>query len=328
MDKPRKPVRIDAQKLAPAPAPQEVAPVPEPENRSAMGRAALLATRRGGWLGRLFWGAIFALFSLSISLATWDFVEAVLLRNIWLGRAVLALTGIVVLVLVLGLLRELVGLHRLRRLDDLRQKSVQARGQSRDAALGTLAELDRFYQGRPDLRWARAALKEQKDDIFDAAALLDLAEKNLMNPLDAAAVLEIEAAARKVAAATALVPLALVDILVALTSNMAMIRRIATLYGGRAGGIGSWRLFKGVASHLLATGAMAVGEDMVGSLVGGGAISKVSRRFGEGVINGTLTARVGVAAMEVCRPMPFVVRARPRASVIVKSALLGLFKSG
>ncbi len=207
----------------------------------------------------------------------------------------------------------------------MRAAATQARTQARQPAQQVLDRLDTLYQSRPDLRWARGALREQSADILDADALLDFAERQLMAPLDAEARLEIEAAAKKVAAATALVPLALVDVLVALTSNVAMIRRIAAVYGGRAGFFGSWRLLKGVAGHLLATGAVAIGDDMIGSMVGGGALSKVSRRFGEGIINGTLTARVGVVAMEICRPMPFVALKRPKASAIVKTSLLRMF---
>ena len=78
-------------------------------------------------------------------------------------------------------------------------------------------------------------------------------------------------------------------------------------------------------THLVATGAVAVGDDMIHSVAGGGLLSKLSRRFGEGVINGALTARVGVAAMEVCRPLPFVAVARPSVSALVRRALAGLF---
>jgi len=123
-----------------------------------------------------------------------------------------------------------------------------------------------------------------------------------------------------------MIPLAMVDVLVALAANVRMVRRIAEVYGGRAGTFGSWRLLKAVATHLLATGAVAVGDDMIGSVMGGGALSKISRKFGEGVINGALTARVGVAAMEVCRPMPFGAVKRPSVSGILKKALVGLFK--
>ncbi|WP_373050553.1 DUF697 domain-containing protein, partial [Thalassovita aquimarina] len=83
-----------------------------------------------------------------------------------------------------------------------------------------------------------------------------------------------------------------------------------------------------VMAHLVATGAVAVGDDMLGSLAGGGLMSKLSRRFGEGVVNGALTARVGVAAMEVCRPLPFARKRRPSVSALVSRALTGLFSKG
>jgi len=78
-------------------------------------------------------------------------------------------------------------------------------------------------------------------------------------------------------------------------------------------------------THLVATGAVAVGDDLIGSIAGGGMLGKISRRFGEGMINGALTARVGVAAIEVCRPLPFVTEPKPSVTKIVKGALTGLF---
>ncbi len=326
MAKPRKPVMLDAKDLQPAPTPQTAPPVPEPQS-AAMQRATRIAARPRRWLGRLFLGAVFALLGLMLSLWAWDFATGLLARNIWLGQVALGLLGIVVLVLLIVALREAVGFARLRQLDALRAATMQAyAGQNLDRALGVLARFDALYRGRAELRWARQAVREQQGDILDADALIDLAEQKLMAPLDKAVQREIEQAARRVAATTALVPLALVDVLVALASNVMMIRRIAEIYGGRAGVLGSWRLLKGVAAHLLATGAIAIGDDMIGSMIGGGAVARVSRRFGEGIINGTLTARVGVAAMEVCRPMPFAALKRPKASAIVKSALAGMFR--
>jgi putative membrane protein len=163
---------------------------------------------------------------------------------------------------------------------------------------------------------------------FDAADVLALTEDKMLAPLDAAARLEVEAAARKVATVTAFVPMAFADVLAALTLNLGMIRAIAEIYGGRAGTLGSWRLTKIVLSHLVATGAVSVGDDLIGSVAGGGVMSKISRRFGEGIINGALTARVGIAAMEVCRPMPFVIQKRPRVTALLQRALAGLFSSG
>ena len=67
-----------------------------------------------------------------------------------------------------------------------------------------------------------------------------------------------------------------------------------------------------------------MGDDMLEPILGGSILGKLSRRFGEGLVNGALTARVGVAAMEVCRPLPFVREKRPSVRSVVKSALSGL----
>jgi putative membrane protein len=107
-----------------------------------------------------------------------------------------------------------------------------------------------------------------------------------------------------------------------------MIRRIAEIYGGRSGTLGSWRLTRAVLTHLVATGAVAIGDDMIGSLAGGNLLAKLSRRFGEGIVNGALTARVGLAAIEVCRPLPYIQMSRPSVTAVVRRALTGLFGQG
>jgi putative membrane protein len=196
------------------------------------------------------------------------------------------------------------------------------------AARSVTDRLVALYKGREDTRWGRDRLAELRGDQMDAQALLSLAEAELLGPLDIAASREVEAAARQVATVTALVPLALADVAAALTSNLRMIRRVAEIYGGRSGFFGSWRLTRVVLSHLVATGAVAVGDDMLEPILGGTVLAKLSRRFGEGLVNGALTARVGVAAMEVCRPMPFSEGRRPKVRSIVKRALSGLFSRG
>ena len=144
----------------------------------------------------------------------------------------------------------------------------------------------------------------------------------------ARAVAEVEAAAARVAMVTALVPLALADVATAAVANLRMIRRIAEIYGGRSGSFGSLKLLRRVFGSLVAAGALALTDDMIGSVAGGGVLSKLSRRFGEGVVNGALTARVGVAAMELCRPLPFVALERPAVSSLVSRALAGLVARG
>ncbi|MGB3408000.1 MAG: TIGR01620 family protein, partial [Jannaschia sp.] len=221
------------------------------------------------------------------------------------------------------ILRELTALSRLGRIDGLRREAGAV--VDLDGARKLADRMGAFYAGRPDTRWGRQELAARRDDIFDAPAMLAAIERDLLGPLDAAATREVEAAARQVALVTAVVPLALADVVAALTSNVRMIRRIALIYGGRAGTLGSWRLARTVLTHLAATGAVAVGDDLIHSVAGGGVLAKLSRRFGEGMINGALTARVGLAAMEVCRPLPFTHERPPRITAVVQRALTGLF---
>lgn len=315
---------------APGVSPDTAPPVPDhdlpPPTGQAMQTMAVLAARRPSRLWRLFWSTLVVLLGFILSLATWDYVTGLIQRNPILGTVALGLVGLFLLAALLLALREAVGYARLARLDGVRAEAEAA------LASGTLEDarrvadrIDRLYAGRADLRWGRARLAERRDEIFDADGLLALAETELLAPLDIAARREVEAAARQVALVTAFVPLALADVMTALAANLRMIRRIAEIYGGRAGTLGGWRLLKTVLTHLVATGAVAAGDDLIEPLVGGGLLSKLSRRFGEGVVNGALTARVGVAAMEVCRPLPFRAAPRPKVANLVSRALSGLF---
>lgn len=339
MNTPRKPLVVEIEPKKPktksktpkakpvlvAQNPADAAPVPEPTGQ-AMQAVTAFAARKPSRLWRFFWGAALAVFAFIISVLFWDFVSSLLTRNLWLGRVALGLLAVLGIACICLIWRELRAFSRLRRIDGLRASANQLQTSpdlAQTQAFGK--QLSRLYKSRRDMGWAMAELQDKSGDVLDGVAYLELTERSFMTPLDRAAEKEIETAARQVATGTAIVPLALADIVIALTANIRMIRRIAEIYGGRAGSFGSWRLLRAVAAHLVATGAVAIGDDMIGSIAGGGVLSKLSRRFGEGLINGALTARVGVAAMEVCRPMPFRVSKRPSVTALIQGSLKGFF---
>ncbi len=341
MDNRRKPILIeeddpDFAATADSDAPASPQDAPQPDLNAmelgappAVARAANLAAGRTSWVSRLFWGGFIGFLSIAVSITAYDFVIGLLERNMWLGRAALALGGAACLALLVAALGELAALSRFRKTDDLRRVAERALAEEdRDLAVTAVKGLVALYRGRPDLEWAAGRVAERKDEALDADALLTLAEREYLTPLDARAAEEAKSAARTVTAATALAPIALIDVLTALFVNLRMVRRVAEIYGGRAGMLGSWRLLKSVAAHLVATGAVAVSDDLIGPLVGGGALSKISRRFGEGLVNGVLTARVGAAAIEVCRPAPFIKNERPKARTLALSALKGFTDRG
>ena len=323
------PMIFDVEDEATPSGPAEAPPIldaPDAPAGAAMQAAMRIGARRMSPMARLALAAAGALLTMAIGLAAWDWVTGLLGRVPVLGALATVLAAVLGLALLSLAGREAMAIRRLRRLDGLRRGAEQALAAGDAAEAGrTLDGLDALYAGRPDMARARARLDEQRRDHADAGALLALAEAELLAPLDAAARREVEAAARLVAAVTAVVPLALADVTTALVANLRMIRRIAEVYGGRGGILGGWRLTRSVLTHLVATGAVAVSDDLVGTVAGGGMLARVSRRFGEGVVNGALTARVGVAAMEVCRPLPFRHQPPPRVTALVRRALTGLF---
>jgi putative membrane protein len=324
----REPLVIDLSEtpLPPAPAPAE-APQPEdPGPDPAAARAIGLAGRaRLSMLGRLFWLGAGGLLALWLVTGVESFLADLFTRSALLGWAAAGLAGLLGLALLGLALRELAALARVRRIGGLRAAAERAAGEDAEAADAerVLAGLRKLYRGRAGMEAPLAALAEARADTPDPGAMLSVAERRLLAPLDQRAERAVSRAARRVAAATALVPMPALDVLAVLFATLGMIREIAEIYGGRAGTIGSWRLLRAVATHLLATGAVAATDDLLGPMLGGGVLGRLSRRFGEAAVNAALTARVGTAAIEVCRPLPFRARARPRASTLVLEALRG-----
>jgi len=116
---------------------------------------------------------------------------------------------------------------------------------------------------------------------------------------------------------TAISPFALVDIGFAAYENLRLMRRLATLYGGRPGFFGLMRLARMVIAHLAVTGGVAMGDDVVQQVVGHGLTARLSARLGEGIVNGAFTARIGIATLSQCRPLPYIEAPPPRLRALL-----------
>ncbi|MDB6176721.1 TIGR01620 family protein [Paracoccus sp. Z330] len=314
----------------PGPSPADAPPVdradpmmPRPHTMEMVTR---LVGRPPSRLTRFFINSGVALFTFLLSIAALEFIDGLLNSYPVLGWIGIALFGLFTCAALAMAWREYRAWARFARIDAIqRQAGAALAEESIEQARKVCDQLQSLYRDRPELKWQRQRLADQQADVFDARSLMTLAETELLAQLDQQARREIEAAARSVAAATALIPLALADVAAALAANLRMIRRMAEIYGGRAGAVGGWRLARTVMTHLVATGAVAAGDDLIHTVAGGGIMAKLSRRFGEGIVNGALTARVGIAAMEVCRPLPFMAQPRPKVGNLVSRGLRGLF---
>src|SRR3954454_3457443 len=274
-------------------------------------KRGLLRRTLVSWAG-LFWSAAGGLAALALGLWFDRLIRELFDRSTTLGTIGLALAGFALLALVVLLVRELTAIYRQTHIARLHIALAEARAaDDRNAARTRVGELAALYAHRPETATPRALLNELVNEIVDGRDLIDIAERNLMLPLDEEARREIAVAAKRVSVVTAISPRALLDVLFVVAQAMRLMRRIAEIYGGRPGFLGAIKLARSVASHLAITGGMAVGDSLVQQVLGHGIAAKLSARLGEGVLNGLLTARVGLSAMAVCRPMPFAAERPP-----------------
>ncbi len=273
---------------------------------------ALIATKRRAvpW-GRLFWGGLAGLVSLGIGL--W---ADTLIRNLFARAEALGWVGVGLAAMVLAAFlaiagREVAGLLRLRRIHTLRDLATEAHTTDAPGIGRRLgARILDLYADRPETAAGRNALERELREIVDGRDIVALAERDVLGPLDQAAQALVLASAKRVSVVTAASPRALIDLAFVGWEALRLARRVATLYGGRPGTLGLLALVREIVAHLIVTGGLAVGDGVLAGVLGHGLAGRISARLGEGVVNGVLTARVGVATMSVCRPMPFLT-ARP-----------------
>jgi putative membrane protein len=245
-------------------------------------------------------------------------------RADWLGTLGLTLAVLAAIALLAIVLRELLGLARLGAIEGLRQRAADIiLSDDRAAGHEVVRELVALTARMPLLAQGRARLQAHLAEIIDGRDLIQLAERDLMAPLDEEARRLVSTAAKRVSIVTAVSPRAAVDMLFVFVTALGLIRRLAALYGGRPGTLGLVRLLRHVISHLTLTGGMAMGDSLIQQVIGHGVAAKLSARLGEGVLNGLLTARLGLAAIEVTRPLPFAALPKPTLNDLAGNLLRG-----
>ena len=284
-------------------------------------RPTVADLRHGIRWGGLLVSGMLGLLVLATTLWFARYVDVALARQDWVGWIAFSLLCVVGFSAVVLVLREIYGMFRLARLGALRKEVTQALNQN-DAASERRAvrQLKTVLGGRADLQWPLARFAEHERSVLNPGDLLALADRELIMPLDQEARRTVLAAAKRIGIVTAISPMAWIAMVYVLIENLRMLRAIAGLYGGRPGPLGALRLAKLVVGHIVATGGVALTDDLLGQFLGQDLLRRLSRRLGEGAFNGALTARVGAAGVEVCRPLPFITAPPVRARDMLTEA--------
>ncbi len=265
------------------------------------------AVGRGFRWGALLFSAMFALALLAAGVWFGRFTSVALARDDWVGWIAQGLLGLLLLAAGVLLFKELFGILRMGRISRIRRDAERALATGdRSLEVRAVRALKGLARGRRQARWDLAKFREEERFMTEPGKLLGLADRVLLSEADKQARRVIFESARRVGVVTAVVPVAFLVMLFVLAENVRMVRRLADAYGGRPGAIGGVRLLWRVIMHVAATGAIALTDDLFGQFLGQDIVRRISRRLGEGAFVGALTARLGVAAVAVCRPLPFI----------------------
>ena len=274
-------------------------------------------------LSSLFWTAASLLFTLYLADAAWSLVVSLEAKSPWVGQFALGLIGIVALGVFVFVLAEIFAMVRMRKVTGLRARAeALLAAPDQESARKLVRILRDFYARDANAAAGRAEIDRVLEELHEPKTLLVIAERALLKDKDDAAQRAIAASAQRVSVVTALSPRAIVDVVFVLTQSVGLIRRLSTIYGGRASGFGLMRLTARVLSHLAVTGGMAMADTFISQILGAGLAARLSAKLGEGVLNGVLTARVGIAAIDLCRPLPFVECEPVILSEVVKNTII------
>ena len=261
-------------------------------------------SRRFRW-GFLLVSALTALLSLWAGLTVTTLVEDFFARSPLLGWLALGVAGVAGLAALAIVFREIWGLARLRRIEHIQEISARAINLDEQlAASETISALESIYGRRSDTAWGMKSFRDHKKDIMDPRDRIRLMDRLVIRPLDEEAHRIIARRARRVTLLTTVTPAAALDIVFVAAQNLRMLRELAELYGGRPSTLSTLKLARMVVAHLAVTGGLALSDNLIQHLVGKGLLGRLSARFGEGAVNGILTSRIGLAARDVCRPVP------------------------
>jgi len=285
---------------------------PEELNDSAGEQALESALRPKRSLWRKMVTAGLGLFGISVVAQGIQWTHQAWINQDWVALGGSAAGGLIVVAGVGSLLVEWRRLYRLRERAgerDIARDLLHSHGMGKGRAFcEKLAQQAGLSSGNPALQRWQASLHETHNDSEVVALYARLVQPQL----DREARREISRCAAESTLMIAVSPLALVDMAFIAWRNLRLVNRIAQLYGIELGYFSRLRLFKLVLLNIAFAGASELVREVGMDWMSQDLAARLSARAAQGIGAGLLTARLGIKAMELCRPLPWLEDDKPR----------------
>ncbi len=201
--------------------------------------------------------------------------------------------------------KQLRSYKKLKRVDSFQQKASSFKDASHEQQRLYGKEILQHYIDEGDSKSKADALAVSKElDTLLSGEILPRVEEKILTPLDLKAQNIITKYASQTAVSTAISPVAIIDAVLILSRTHKMVVEIAEVYGFRVNLLGEVWLFKRLFGALAFASVTDILANHSHDLFGTSLLSKLSVHSAQGMANGILVARMGVGAMESCRPIP------------------------
>ncbi|GEK46320.1 TIGR01620 family protein [Bisbaumannia pacifica] len=207
--------------------------------------------------------------------------------------------------------RELWRLRRLRGHDRLRE-ALAALPQATPSEAQALAERLRGRLGLDDDHPHWRGYLAARAPHHDGAETAVLLAHHLLAPRDREARRLISRMSGDTAVMVALSPLTLVDMALVAWRHLALVNRLARLYGLELGYASRLRLLRAVLYQMAFAGASELASEAGMELLSMNLAGRLSTRGAQGLGIGLLGARLGLRTQRLARPLPFAEGEAPR----------------
>jgi putative membrane protein len=308
---------------------------PEARNTNGLHRKVNTVPQRiPGYTVSPWWWLVGSLGTLLVSLLimdTYRFIAQQYVNGLFFGTFFLLLTLTIVTAIIILSWRSYENFRQLRTISELQREGHLLIETNRYGdAIHYINRIAHYYMYRPDIRARLDRFYVMLNDSHHDREVCTLFSTYVMKEIDQQAYRVVEQRAKETALLVMVSPIPLLDTLFTLWRNLRMIRDIATLYGGRPSFFASASLVKSVVQNLIYADVSEILAESVADAFGNSVLSVVSTQAAQGVGSGILTARVGLQAMALCRPLPFQAEEKPRLKEIrweIITSLKGFFEN-